>query len=66
LIGGNYQAPVERDEGRIETPGDREMERVRRSEPEIEASDIDVGEASIGGMHIRRGRRRCAPCVKIR
>ena len=33
FAGGRCQAPIERDEGRIEAPGNREMQRVRCSEP---------------------------------
>ena len=33
FAGGGRQAPIERDEGRVEASGNREMEGIRRSEP---------------------------------
>ena len=54
FAGGGRHAPIERDEGRIEAPGNREMQRVRRSEPEIEAPDKNVGDPSIGYRDVDR------------
>jgi hypothetical protein len=41
------QPPVERDQPDIVAPGDREMQRVGRSQPKIKASDIGIGEVDI-------------------
>jgi hypothetical protein len=48
LPGGGRQTLIERDERRIEAPGNREMEGVRCSELQIKTPDINVGEPSIG------------------
>jgi len=39
LSGGDRQAPIELDEGRVEAPGNRQMQGVRRSEPQIAPVD---------------------------
>lgn len=66
FAGGGRQAPIERDERRIEASGDREMEGVRRSEPQIEAPDIDIGEPSIGRRDVDRRAHRRAPSIEVR
>jgi len=66
FLGGSRQPPIERDEGRIETSGDREVQGVRRSEPQIEAAGIDIGEPSVGWRDVDRRAHRRTPSVKIR
>ena len=57
---------IERHQCCVKTTGNREVKRIRCSQTQIEASHICIGQPRIGGMHIRCGTRRCAPCVKIR
>ena len=64
--GRGGQAPVERDEGRIKAPGNSEMQGVRRSQPQIEAPNINIGEPSIGCRDIDRQARRRAPSIEVR
>ncbi len=47
MQGGVRQTPRERHGARIEASRNREMEGARRSEPQIEAPGIDIGEPSI-------------------
>ena len=42
------------------------MQRVRRSQPKIEAPHIDAGEANIGCSDLRRRTHRRAPGIEIR
>src|SRR6266404_4774163 len=66
FMGGRCQAPIERDEDRIEPPGNSEMQGVRGSQPQIEAPDINVGEPGIACPDINRQAHRRTPSVEVR
>ena len=65
FVGGGRQTLIERDEGRIEASGNREMEGIRRSEPQIKAPGIYIGEPGIGGRNVDRQAHRRTPSIEV-
>jgi hypothetical protein len=63
---GGRQAAVERNQHEVETPGDSEVQRVRRSQPEIDAPNIDVSEPRIRCVDVDRRAHRRTPGIEIR
>ena len=63
--GGGRQAPIERDQGRIEATGNREMQRVGYAQGEIEFPNKRSGQPNISSVHFRLPGHRSAPHVEI-
>ena len=65
LACGGRHAPIERDQGRFEAPGNREMQRVGYAQGEIEFPNKRSGQPNISSAHFRLPSHRGAPHVEI-
>jgi len=63
--GSIRQVPIERHQRDVDALRDREVQRIRHTQPEIKSPNIHASEANIDGMDFRQSGHRRSPHVEI-